>query len=177
MDEGAFYKLVLASSVNADGSDTFDIIRYENEGSEKGMGSLIDKYETREIDLLSLDIEGYEVEALRGLDMTRHKPKLILIETVEIDRPQSRRVGPWQTLGEERGIRGEAAGIDGAADKEALKVPERPKLLEGTVLHAARYRVEMPGRENGSCQKTPRFRDLVQRRMVAAQRLLHLLEA
>jgi hypothetical protein len=45
MDEGAFYKLVLASSVNADGSDTFDIIRYENEGSEKGMGSLIDKYE------------------------------------------------------------------------------------------------------------------------------------
>ena len=45
MDEGAFYKLVLASSVNADGSDTFDIIRYENEGSEKGMGSIIDKYE------------------------------------------------------------------------------------------------------------------------------------
>jgi FkbM family methyltransferase len=48
------------------------------------LSSLIDKYETREIDLLSLDIEGYEVEALRGLDMTRHKPKLILIETVEI---------------------------------------------------------------------------------------------
>lgn len=37
--------MVLASSVNADGSDTFDIIRYENEGSESGMGSLIDKYE------------------------------------------------------------------------------------------------------------------------------------
>ena len=33
IEKDAFYKLVLASSVNADGSDTFDIIRYENEGS------------------------------------------------------------------------------------------------------------------------------------------------
>ena len=30
IEKDAFYKLVLASSVNADGSDTFDIIRYEN---------------------------------------------------------------------------------------------------------------------------------------------------
>ena len=105
----------------------------------------------------------------------KHHLALILIETAEINRPQSRRVGPWQTLGEERGIRGEAAGRDGAADKEALKVPERPKLLEGTVFHATWYGIEMPGRKNGSCQKTPRFRDLVQRRMVAAQSYLRLL--
>jgi DNA-directed RNA polymerases I, II, and III subunit RPABC3 len=45
VEKDAFYKMVLASSVNADGSDTFDVIRYENEGSESGMGSLIDKYE------------------------------------------------------------------------------------------------------------------------------------
>jgi DNA-directed RNA polymerases I, II, and III subunit RPABC3 len=43
--EMTYYKMVLASSVNADGSDMFDIIRYENEGSESGMGALIDKYE------------------------------------------------------------------------------------------------------------------------------------
>ena len=30
MGSGEFYKLVLASSVNADGSDNFDIIQYEN---------------------------------------------------------------------------------------------------------------------------------------------------
>ncbi len=42
IDKDSFYKLVLASSVNADGSDTFDVIRFENEGSESGMGSLID---------------------------------------------------------------------------------------------------------------------------------------
>ncbi len=45
IDKDSFYKLVLASSVNADGSDTFDVIRFENEGSESGMGSLIDQYE------------------------------------------------------------------------------------------------------------------------------------
>jgi len=46
MANGEFYKLVLASSVNADGSDTFDIIQYENQGSASGgMGALIDQYE------------------------------------------------------------------------------------------------------------------------------------
>jgi DNA-directed RNA polymerase I, II, and III subunit RPABC3 len=45
VEENTFYKMVLASSVNADGSDTFDIIRYENEGSSTGMGSLIDQYD------------------------------------------------------------------------------------------------------------------------------------
>ena len=39
------YKFVLASSVNADGSDTFDIIQYENSGSASGMGTLIDDYD------------------------------------------------------------------------------------------------------------------------------------
>ena len=33
MAAGEFYKMVLASSVNADGSDNFDIIQYENAGS------------------------------------------------------------------------------------------------------------------------------------------------
>ena len=47
MVEGEFYKLVLANSVNADGSDSFDIIQYENVGSASagGMGALIDQYE------------------------------------------------------------------------------------------------------------------------------------
>ena len=45
MEDKAFYKMVLATSVNADGSDTFDIMKYENEGSASGMGSLIDQYE------------------------------------------------------------------------------------------------------------------------------------
>ena len=45
MEKDSYYKMVLANSVNADGSDTFDIIRYENEGSQSGLGALIDQYE------------------------------------------------------------------------------------------------------------------------------------
>ena len=36
---------MLASSVNADGSDNFDIIQYENQVTSTGMGALIDLYE------------------------------------------------------------------------------------------------------------------------------------
>lgn len=35
-------------------------------------------------DLLTVDVEGYELEVLGGLDMERHRPKWILVET---DRP------------------------------------------------------------------------------------------
>lgn len=45
MHTGEFYKLVLATSVNADGSDNFDVIQYENAGSQGGMGALIDQYD------------------------------------------------------------------------------------------------------------------------------------
>lgn len=34
-----------------------------------------------QIDFLSLDVEGYEAEVLKGLDFSIHKPKLILVET------------------------------------------------------------------------------------------------
>lgn len=33
-----------------------------------------------EVDLLSLDVEGYEAEALGGLDLKRHAPRWILVE-------------------------------------------------------------------------------------------------
>jgi hypothetical protein len=32
------------------------------------------------IDLLSLDVEGFELSALRGLDFSRHQPRFILVE-------------------------------------------------------------------------------------------------
>lgn len=35
---------------------------------------------TRPIDLLSLDVEGAEITALRGLDLTRHAPRFICVE-------------------------------------------------------------------------------------------------
>lgn len=42
--------------------------------------SILDEYKTTRIDLLSLDTEGYELNALKGLDLDRYHPKFILIE-------------------------------------------------------------------------------------------------
>jgi FkbM family methyltransferase len=44
------------------------------------LSDLIDRYGIRRIDLLSLDVEGYEENALRGLELTRHRPRYMLIE-------------------------------------------------------------------------------------------------
>ncbi len=45
------------------------------------LNSLLDSYQISEIDILSLDIEGYEVEAMKGLDLSRHHPKVMVIES------------------------------------------------------------------------------------------------
>lgn len=41
---------------------------------------------TQHIDFFSLDVEGFEVDVLRGLDLERHRPTFILIETKDPDR-------------------------------------------------------------------------------------------
>lgn len=44
------------------------------------LSAVLEKHSITEIDLLSLDVEGYEEEALRGLDLEKHKPRYILVE-------------------------------------------------------------------------------------------------
>jgi FkbM family methyltransferase len=44
------------------------------------LSGLLDEAGIPEVDLLSLDVEGYEAQALRGLDLERHAPKWILVE-------------------------------------------------------------------------------------------------
>lgn len=45
------------------------------------LSTLLDNCQISEIDILSLDIEGYEVEAMKGLDLSRHRPKVMVIES------------------------------------------------------------------------------------------------
>lgn len=44
------------------------------------LSSLIDKFYLKSVDLLSLDVEGFEEAALRGMDFERHRPKWICVE-------------------------------------------------------------------------------------------------
>ena len=48
MEKDAYYSMVLANSVNQDGTEDFDILRYDHQGSSgaahDGHGSLLDQY-------------------------------------------------------------------------------------------------------------------------------------
>ena len=45
------------------------------------LDSLFQEHGITEIDILSLDIEGYEVEALRGIDFRRYQPHVLVVES------------------------------------------------------------------------------------------------
>lgn len=56
--------------------------------------SVLDQHKIRKIDFFSLDVEGYELQALQGLDLERYRPRFMLIEArfrAEIDRF----LNPW----------------------------------------------------------------------------------
>ena len=45
------------------------------------ISGLLDAFDLHDVDLFSLDVEGYESEVLAGLDLGRHAPRYLLIET------------------------------------------------------------------------------------------------
>lgn len=53
---------------------------YEVEVPARTISSVLDEAGLGRIDVLCLDVEGYEVEVLRGLDLTRHAPGHLLVE-------------------------------------------------------------------------------------------------
>lgn len=44
------------------------------------LSALLDKHKMTRVDLLSLDVEGFERQALEGLDLKRHRPRFVLVE-------------------------------------------------------------------------------------------------
>jgi FkbM family methyltransferase len=53
---------------------------YKIDVPAKSLTQVFDEHNALNIDLLSLDVEGFEVAALRGLDFDRHRPAYILVE-------------------------------------------------------------------------------------------------
>lgn len=46
----------------------------------RSLSGLLDQHKIEHVDLLSLDVEGFERQALEGLDFRRHRPRFILVE-------------------------------------------------------------------------------------------------
>ena len=60
------------------------------------LSSILDEIGSPDVDLLSLDIEGFEGPALRGLDLDRHAPRFIL---AEVGDDEGRRASIEEVLG------------------------------------------------------------------------------
>jgi FkbM family methyltransferase len=50
------------------------------------LSSLLDEMAAPPIDLMSLDVEGFEAEVLKGLDLDRHAPRYLLVEVQDDER-------------------------------------------------------------------------------------------
>lgn len=73
----------LMSSVNAIRCNSSDLIEVNATTLEKILDESIDS--SVEIDLLSLDTEGYELNVLHGLNLDKYRPKYLLIEIYSRD--------------------------------------------------------------------------------------------
>jgi FkbM family methyltransferase len=59
------------------------------------LSALIDEAKLAAIDVLKIDVEGAEADVLAGLDLARHRPKVILVETINPNNPDAA-VGAWE---------------------------------------------------------------------------------
>ncbi len=53
------------------------------------LSRLIDEARLGAIDILKIDVEGAEPDVLAGLDLTRHRPKLVLVEAINPNNPEA----------------------------------------------------------------------------------------
>jgi FkbM family methyltransferase len=58
---------------------------YDIEVPGRTLSSLLDEVDPPRFDLLVLDVEGYEADVLRGLDLERHAPRFALVEVLDDD--------------------------------------------------------------------------------------------
>jgi FkbM family methyltransferase len=81
-----FYRFEL-SELNTFDFDTYN--DYKNSGfkikdeitvSVRTLNQLLEEKNVNEIDFLNIDVEGFDLKVLRGLDLLKYKPEIILIE-------------------------------------------------------------------------------------------------
>ena len=71
-----------AVKANAESAQKFGAGYRTEKRDVRRLSRLIDEAGLAGIDFLKIDVEGAELDVLAGLDMTRHRPKIILVEAV-----------------------------------------------------------------------------------------------
>ena len=75
--------------------DQRDVHPYDVVVPARTLSSILDARGIPQIDFLSLDLEGYEAAALRGLDLERHRPAILLVEISNVREEVERALDPW----------------------------------------------------------------------------------
>jgi FkbM family methyltransferase len=75
--------------------DQRDVETYEIEVPACTLSSLLDQHGFTHLDFMSLDLEGFEAPALRGLDLRRHRPALLLVEISRAREEVDSILDPW----------------------------------------------------------------------------------
>jgi len=80
----------------------------EVEVPARKLSDILDEHNISQIDFFSLDVEGFELQVLKGLDLERHRPDWLLIEgggiapIVEYLQPyydrEAKQISPFDTL-------------------------------------------------------------------------------
>jgi FkbM family methyltransferase len=70
---------------NASQHHEFELNSYEVKVPTRTLTSILDECKIDRIDFFSLDVEGAELQVLKGLDLNKYRPKYMLIETTKKD--------------------------------------------------------------------------------------------
>ena len=54
--------------------------------NKRRLDTLLKQYNIKDIDILSIDVEGYEAQVLSGIDFKIYRPKVLIIEALDKER-------------------------------------------------------------------------------------------
>ena len=82
------------------GCEVQQIESYEITVPARPLSEILDQHGITKVDFFSLDVEGYELEALKGLDFTRHAPRFLLVECRERETMQNFLAAHYEAVAE-----------------------------------------------------------------------------
>jgi FkbM family methyltransferase len=133
--DGEVYSTVVPTAFNLDRLREFGLDSRKILVTSRTLDSILEEARAPAIDFVSIDVEGAELDVLRGFDLTRWKPRLVLVES------PTPRLEPIREYFVQRGY-AYLRSIDVNDIYEALpaSLPGRDSPMLASVIDGARYR-------------------------------------